>query len=115
METLLVVEDEILLLFTLQDDLRAAGYVVLAAPNADEAIDVLERHPETACMITDIDMPGSMDGIHLAAKVRDRWPQIKIVLTSGHKRPASSELPDGAFIEKPYRVVHLLETIGKIC
>ena len=80
---IVVVEDEALLLFSIADDLRDAGFSVLEASNADEAIALLESHPEIRLLFTDIDMPGSMDGLKLSAAVRDRWPPVKIIVTSG--------------------------------
>ncbi len=99
----LVVEDEPLLRMGIVDHLEEQGFSVLEAGNADEAVAILSNNTTIQILFTDIDMPGEMDGIRLAAAVRDRWPPIKIVITSGHKRPLSSELPDGAqFISKPY-------------
>lgn len=100
--TILVVEDESLLLFSIAEDLRDAGFTVLEARNADEAIKQLEACPEIRLLFTDIDMPGSMDGLRLSAAVRDRWPPVKIIVTSGKQNPGADALPDGLFIPKPY-------------
>src|SRR4051794_18640125 len=83
---ILVVEDETFIRFDAGDMLRAAGFDVLEAVNADEAILMLERHSDIRLVFTDIDMPGSMNGLKLAAAVRDRWPPVKIIATSGHSR-----------------------------
>lgn len=101
--TVLVVEDEPLvrldIVLTLQDD----GFRVFEAATADEAIVLLETHPEIHLLFTDIDMPGSMDGLKLAAAVRDRWPPVKIILTSGHREINDTMLPmGGRFFGKPY-------------
>src|SRR5690606_14869016 len=85
--SVLVVEDEALLLFAIGDDLRDLGCTVYEASNADQAIRRLEQHPDIAILFTDIDMPGSMDGLRLSAAVRDRWPPVKIIVTSGKSRP----------------------------
>jgi CheY-like chemotaxis protein len=98
----LVVEDEALLLFSIGDDLRDAGFDVREARNADEAIAELERHPEINILFTDIDMPGSMDGLKLSAFVRKRWPPVKIIITSGKTRPMDEHVADGMFVPKPY-------------
>ncbi|WP_342778220.1 response regulator [Mesorhizobium norvegicum] len=79
----LVVEDEPLIRMDIVDFLLGEGFEVLEAANADEAIDLLEANAQIQIMFTDIDMPGSMDGIKLAAAVRDRWPPVRIVATSG--------------------------------
>lgn len=101
--TVLVVEDEALLLLVIADELRDAGFIVIEASNADQAIRELENHPEINMLFTDIDMPGSMDGLRLSAAVRDRWPPVKIVITSGKTTPRKELMPvDGIFIPKPY-------------
>lgn len=99
----LVVEDEALLLFSLSDELREAGFTVFEASNADEAVAVLNRHPGIRLLFTDIDMPGSMDGLRLSELVRDKWPPVEIIVTSGKERPGPNRLPTrGLFIPKPY-------------
>lgn len=108
---ILVVEDEGLVRMAAADDLVEAGFKVLEAANADQAIKMLETHPEITILFTDIDMPGSMDGIRLAHAVRERWPPVKLVLVSGHQSPASEILPaDSAFFAKPYDMVRLSKT-----
>ncbi len=79
----LVVDDELILRLSISAELEDEGFVVFEAGTADEAIATLERHPEIRLVFTDVDMPGSMDGLKLAAFVRDRWPPIKIIVTSG--------------------------------
>jgi len=99
----LVVEDEALLLFSIADDLRDAGFDVLEATNADQAIRLLDDNPEVRLMFTDIDMPGTMDGLRLSAVVRDRWPPVRIIITSGKQPPSPGKIPeDGIFLPKPY-------------
>ncbi len=109
---MLVVEDEALLLFTIADDLRDAGFEVLEAQNADEAIKLLQRHSDIALMFTDIDMPGSMDGLRLSAVTRDRWPPIKIIVTSGKQKPSDDDLPSGGrFMSKPYMPTGVVDAV----
>jgi CheY-like chemotaxis protein len=99
--TVLVVEDELLVQNVLQIELEAAGYDVVLADNADAAIAILEARADIHLVFTDIDMPGSMDGLKLAASVRDRWPPIHITITTGNARPR--EIPVNAlFVPKPY-------------
>jgi CheY-like chemotaxis protein len=79
----LVVEDETFVRMDVVEMLRVAGFDVLEAANADEAIGMLERSTDIRLVVTDIDMPGSMNGLKLAAAVRDRWPPVSIIATSG--------------------------------
>src|SRR5580698_1216366 len=99
----LIVEDEFLLRMDAVDMITAAGFEVVEASNADEAIEVLEARRDITIVFTDIQMPGSMDGLKLARAVRGRWPPIKIVATSGHVSVQETDLPDGGrFLPKPY-------------
>jgi CheY-like chemotaxis protein len=101
MATVLVVEDETLIREFIAEELEEGGYTVVMASNADQAIAVLEAHQDIHLVFTDIDMPGSMDGLKLAAVVRDRWPPVHIIITTGKVRPL--EIPANAlFIPKPY-------------
>ena len=101
MVTVLIVEDEFLVRQVLQIELEDAGYEVILADSADAAIAILEARSDIHLVFTDIDMPGSMDGLKLAACVRDRWPPIHIIITTGKARPR--EIPANAlFIPKPY-------------
>lgn len=111
----LVVEDEPLLRMGIVDYLEEQGFTVLEAGNADEAIAILSNDTTIQILFTDIDMPGEMDGMRLSSAVRDRWPPIKIVITSGHKSPPSSELPAGAqFFAKPYNPDSVAATLRAI-
>jgi CheY-like chemotaxis protein len=100
---ILIVEDEWLLRIDAVDMIAAAGFDVIEASNADEAIEILERRCDIAVVFTDIQMPGSMDGLKLARAVRGRWPPIKIVATSGLVHVTETDLPEGGrFLPKPY-------------
>ena len=99
----LVVEDEVLIRMSIADSLEEAGFTVYEAANSDQAIKLLEVHQDIRVLFTDIDMPGSMDGLRLAEAVRNRWPPVKIIITSGHVKIRQEELPvDGHFFAKPY-------------
>jgi CheY-like chemotaxis protein len=99
----LIVEDEFLLRMNAVDMIAAAGFEAIEAANADEAIEILENRRDITVVFTDVQMPGSMDGLKLARAVRGRWPPIKIVATSGHLDVAETDLPDGGrFLPKPY-------------
>jgi CheY-like chemotaxis protein len=100
---ILVVEDEPLIRLNTVDTLEAAGYEVAEAGNADAAIKILEARPDIRLVFTDVAMPGSMDGLKLAHYVRDRWPPIHLIVTSGHLVVEEAALPMGAkFFGKPY-------------
>src|ERR1700680_4003688 len=104
----LIVEDEFLLRMDAVDMIAGAGFEVLEAANADQAIDILESRRDIIVVFTDIQMPGSMDGLKLALAVRGRWPPIKIVATSGHLDVRETDLPEGGrFLPKPYSVVQV--------
>jgi two-component system, response regulator PdtaR len=110
--SVLVVEDEHFVRMVAVDMLEDAGFAVLEAPTADVAWQVLEREPKIDLLFTDIDMPGSMDGLALAGRVAERWPHIRLVVTSGRFALRDEELPDdGRFLPKPYRQSQLLDAI----
>ena len=91
---ILIVEDELLIRMHAVEMIEEAFEVVEAA-SADEAIAILEGRFDITVVFTDIQMPGSMDGLKLAAAVRDRWPPIKIVATSGQVKLDPGDLPQG--------------------
>lgn len=101
----LVVEDEPLLRMMAIDVVEDAGFEAIEAANADDAVALLEEHDDIAIIFTDIDMPGTMDGMKLAAAACDRWPPIRVIVTSGHRSAADISLPKGAvFFAKPYDI-----------
>jgi CheY-like chemotaxis protein len=98
----LVVEDEMLLRMRAVDMVEDAGYTSLEAVDADEAVAILESRSDIALLLTDIQMPGSMDGLGLAHAVHDRWPPIKIILVSGQLKLTSADMPaNSRFFCKP--------------
>jgi CheY-like chemotaxis protein len=108
----LIVEDEPLVRLCAVETVEAAGFTVIEAANADEAIRILEDRSDIRVVFTDIHMPGSMDGLKLAHAVRDRWPPIKIIVTSGRETVAEQELPAGGrFFAKPYDPAQIQETL----
>jgi DNA-binding NtrC family response regulator len=111
----LVVEDDALIRFDLAQTLEAQGYKTFDAADAEEAIAVLERHSEIAVVFTDIQMPGTMDGLALSRYVRKRWPPTILVVSSGHCTPTQEEMASGAlFIPKPYPPQMLTEVLDNI-
>lgn len=111
----LVVEDEILVRLDLVYSLEGAGFSTLEAGSADEAITILEGRSDIRVVFTDIQMPGSIDGMALAHCVRKRWPPTILVVSSGRQRPAGNELPSKtAFLTKPYHPVELSRLLDRI-
>src|SRR3979411_2789952 len=102
-QVVLIVEDEALVRMTAVDMVEEAGFEVLEATNADEAILLLEARRDITVVFTDIEMPGSMDGLRLARAVRGRWPPIKRIATSGRHLGGGGDLPSGGLsLRKPY-------------
>lgn len=111
----LVVEDETLLRWHAVAMIEDAGFDVIEAGNAAEAISVLEARTDIRVIFTDIQMPGSIDGLRLAHLVRNRWPPIKIIATSGQLRLRDYELPEGGrFLPKPYSVGEVTGTLREL-
>jgi CheY-like chemotaxis protein len=107
-----VVDDDALIRLNATEALESAGYLVLSAENADEAVALLKSRSDIEVVFSDIRMPGAMDGFRLAAMVTDRWPPIGIVLTSGTAKPSDANLPTRVrFILKPYTEDQLLQEI----
>jgi two-component sensor histidine kinase/DNA-binding response OmpR family regulator len=105
----LVVEDEMVLRMRAADIVEDAGFCAVEAVNADEAIAILESRSDIALLFTDIQMPGSMDGLKLAHAVHSRWPDIGIILVSGQMKPSDAERPtDSRFFSKPLGVEQMV-------
>lgn len=109
---ILIVEDEPLIRLGMVSSIEDAGYAVIEASNADDAISRLAHDNEVRVVVTDVDMPGSMDGIRLAHYVRRRWPPIQLLVISGKVGVTPGELPSGArFMSKPFQDPQLIRTI----
>jgi CheY-like chemotaxis protein len=112
---ILVVEDDMLLRMHAAEMIEEAGFRVVEAADADEAIRMLESRMDIRIIFTDIDMPGSMNGLKLAHAVAHRWPPIRIVATSGHFNVRDGDLPAGGrFIPKPYRANQVISTLCEL-
>ena len=110
----LVVEDEFLLRMDAVDMIESAGFSVVEAADADAAIEILEARNDIAVIFTDIQMPGSMDGLKLARAVRGRWPPIKIIATSG-VHVGETDLPEGGrFLPKPYSSAQIARMLRQL-
>jgi len=104
MTVILIVEDDVLAGEYLEFVLQKAGYEVVNTASADEAIAVLEHRSDISLIITDINLPGLMNGLKLAAAVKDRWPPTNIIIVTGYSAPESDEIPTGSlFVAKPYK------------
>ncbi|MGH6830289.1 MAG: response regulator [Methylocella sp.] len=110
----LIVEDEPFVRLSGADVLAEAGFEVLEAGNADEALRILEATPEVRVVFSDVEMPGSLDGLGLARRICQRWPSIGIVLTSGHRVRAEMIPREGRFLAKPYDGRILVRKIEEI-
>lgn len=108
-------EDEPLLRMLAVEGVEEAGFVALEAGDADEAVALLEARSNICLLLTDVNMPGCMDGLKLAHAVRDRWPAVRIVVVSGQTRPGQADLPLNAhFFEKPYRAAAMVEELRSL-
>lgn len=111
----LVVEDDEVTRMDAVVMIRDAGFDVIEAATADQAITILETRLNIAVVFTDIEMPGSLDGMRLAHAIRNRWPPIKVVATSGHFDMHGIELPkDVRFLPKPYVLAAVTRTLQDI-
>jgi two-component sensor histidine kinase/DNA-binding response OmpR family regulator len=105
----LVVEDEMLLRMRAMDIVEDAGYTPVEATNADDALAILESRSDIELLFTDIQMPGSIDGLKLAHAVHERWPLIKIILVSGQLKLTDKDKPvDSRFFGKPLDVKQMI-------
>ena len=111
----LIVEDEPLIRTGAVYLIEDARIKVYEAGSADAAIALLELHKEIRLIFTDVDMPGSMDGLKLAHYVRGRWPPVKIIVTSGHIKVTEESLPAGAiFLPKPYDPTEIAHKVREL-
>jgi two-component sensor histidine kinase/FixJ family two-component response regulator len=107
--TVLIVEDEMMLRMRAVDMVEDAGFTPIEAVNADDALAILESRSDIEMLFTDIQMPGSMDGLKLAHAVHERWPLIKIILVSGQLTLTDADKPaDSRFYGKPLDVKHMI-------
>jgi CheY-like chemotaxis protein len=101
--TILLIEDEPIIRMGTSAMLEDAGYLVLEAANTDEAQTLLTAHPEIAIVVTDVQMPGSMDGLALAQMLHRNHPEIRVLVTSGRSGSLEArECGNASFLPKPY-------------
>ncbi len=107
----LIAEDEVLVRMLIADVLQDAGYKIIEAASAEEALRVLEARPDVHVLVTDVEMPPGPTGYELAEQVRERWSYIQVLVTSGRMLP-SAELPDGVtFVAKPWTPTSLARCV----
>jgi len=112
---ILVVEDDFLIRISAVEMIEEAEFDVVEAANADEAMEILEARLDITVVFTDIQMPGSMDGLKLAAAVRGKWPPIKIIATSGIVNVRKVDLREGGrFLPKPYSSAEIVGTLREL-
>jgi CheY-like chemotaxis protein len=112
---ILVVEDETIIRMGAVLMLEDAGFSVVEASNAHGAMKILEGRTDIRAVFPDIHMPGTWDGMKLARMIRDRWPPIHLIMTSGRMIPNNDDLPAGGrFIRKPYAPAHVIATIHEL-
>jgi len=113
--TVLVVEDEPIIRMNAVAMIEDAGFDVIEASNADDAILLLESRHDIRVVFSDIEMPGSMDGLKLMHAVRERWPPVVLILASGRVTPKVEDMPtQTVFISKPYIEDAVLAAIRKV-
>lgn len=109
----LIVEDEPFVREIAAAAIQDAGFEVIEAANAQEAVDILNGRSDVGVLFTDVDMPGRLDGLALARLVHEQWPSIRLVVTSG--RSLMGPVPDdGRFVAKPYSLKHLADTLSQV-
>src|SRR5882762_9762759 len=115
LRAILVVEDEMLLRMRAVDMVEDAGFTAVEAINADDALALLESRSDIELLFTDIQMPGSMDGLKLAYAVHERWPSIKIILVSGKVTLTEDERPTASrFFGKPLEVQQMIAELQEM-
>jgi CheY-like chemotaxis protein len=111
----LIVEDEPIVRMSISDALFQAGFEVLASANGTEALEVLAVRPDILAVVTDIVMPGAVDGFELAREVQLRWPDIGVIVVSGQMEPPKTHCPNGVlFLSKPFKASTLLRLLRDI-
>ena len=113
--TVLVVDDEDVLRFLAADVLEEHGYRVIEAADAVSALIILQQRPGVRVLFTDVNMPGGFDGMDLAREVHKRWPEVRLLVTSGRAHLRDDEIPDdGRFVPKPYTPDSLIDAVGDV-
>jgi two-component system, response regulator PdtaR len=95
--------------------LQEHGFSVEVVDNSDAALALLKKRTDIRGLVTDAHVPGKIDGFELAALVRERWPDLAVVMMSGHSDESSGPIPDGGdFVSKPYLFSHLVPALNRL-
>jgi CheY-like chemotaxis protein len=113
-KTILVVDDDVFTRLAIADDLMRAGFHVIQAATADEALKVLQSAIKVDLVTTDIHMPGSMDGLRLAQRLRELRSELKIIVLSSDAEAARASSVGDLFIDKPYGSDHLVRSVNQL-
>jgi CheY-like chemotaxis protein len=109
----LLVDDEPVIRMVASQGLEDAGFEVVEADCAQAALDILKARSDVGVLFTDVNMPGTLDGLELAGLVHELWPDIELVLTSGQALP--KPVPDdGRFVAKPYRLEEMVDLVASV-
>ena len=112
MTAILIVEDDVLANEYLEFILRQADHEVVSATSADEAAALLEDHEDVQLLVTDINLPGTVNGLKLAAAAKVRRPEMNIIIVTGYSAPKNDEIPPGSlFVPKPYNARKMIEAV----
>lgn len=112
-QVILVVEDEVLIRMELADLLREFGYDVLEAANGEEGMTILMSDKTIDLIITDVRMPGSIDGMELTALAKRHCPSLPVIVSSGHLLPEASD-PADMFLQKPFLEQSVLTAVESL-
>ena len=111
----LIVEDQFLLQLAAIELVESAGFIGIGASNADDAIKILQARQDIRIVITDVEMPGTMDGVKLAHFIRERWPPVHLIIVSGMALKNESQIPYGTkFFSKPYHDETLVAELQRL-
>jgi CheY-like chemotaxis protein len=110
---ILVVEDEILIRALIAEELRLEGFSVIEADRADDALTYIKTGEQVDLVFSDIQTPGSINGLQLAQTLRDKYPDIPVMLASGNALPRHVGIAE-AFVPKPYDVTQTIALISEI-
>ncbi|MCS0502943.1 response regulator [Ancylobacter mangrovi] len=110
--TVLVVDDEFFVRIDTINAVESAGFATIEASTADDGLALLSSRPDVRVLITDIEMPGTMDGLQFARRVRERWPSIHVIIISGRRPVAGDDIPaNGIFLNKPLSKTQLSQAL----
>jgi CheY-like chemotaxis protein len=111
---ILIVDDEPYIRMAAADIVAGIGATAFEAADAGEALAILGDHPEIRLLVTDVNMPGTMDGVALARRARELRPDMSVIVTSGQRAVPPEQLPeDGAFLAKPYGSAQLTRAVER--